>query len=342
MAGLYERVAPLLVLVRDGAWAGDGQVEIEILARDLLGRLPPAGQSLRSVERPMDAGELAEALRELAREDWAARELAGALEKAVQRSQGPVAGGLDRAGLATRVDPSTGSSVSIDGGNFGVVTGRDAVGFTLNPVAARQPEAVAEQPRRRTCILFLAASPEEAVRLRVDREAREVDLALQSAPYRDLFDLRQHLAVRAEDLQECLLRHHPQILHFSGHGSTTSVLLEPGGESSGSVGGMTLARLLAVFEKDLMCVVLNCCHSASQAQMIAAHVRAVVGMSSAIGDSSAIRFSTAFYRALASGADLRRAFELGCLEIDLAGLGEAETPRIICAGGGEDRMKFAP
>ena len=71
-------------------------------------------------------------------------------------------------------------------------------------------------------ILFLSANPLDSSRLRLDEEVRSIDHALQQAKFRHMFEIRQHWAVRVGDMQEYLLRHQPNIVHFSGHGSAAS------------------------------------------------------------------------------------------------------------------------
>jgi hypothetical protein len=180
-------------------------------------------------------------------------------------------------------------------------------------------------------VLFLAANPSETTRLRLDEEARAVDQALRQSSYRDQFDLRQHWALRAADLQELLLRHRPQIVHFSGHGSAAGELIF---EAEG-VGGAqpapaaALAELFAILADNVRCVLLNACYSEPQARAIAAHVDCVIGMPAEIGDHAARNFAAAFYRALAYGRDLQTAFDLGCNQIDLQGLAEQAQPKLL-------------
>jgi len=68
-------------------------------------------------------------------------------------------------------------------------------------------------------ILFLAANPEDTVRLRLDEEVRSIDEALRKTEFRKQFEIVQHWAVRIDDVLECLLRHQPDLVPFSGHGS---------------------------------------------------------------------------------------------------------------------------
>jgi len=179
-------------------------------------------------------------------------------------------------------------------------------------------------------IFFLAANPEDTNPLRLDEEMRGIDQALRQAEFRDKFDVRQHWAIRVTDLQGYLLRHKPDIVHFSGHGSTASeIILEDNEGNSHPVSIRALSQLFSVLKGNIRCVVLNTCYSEQQAQAIAKHIDCVTGMSKAIGDAAAISFSIAFYQALAFGKDIKTAFDLGCLQIDLENLNEQDTPKLI-------------
>ncbi|HRI71582.1 MAG TPA: hypothetical protein PK156_45430, partial [Polyangium sp.] len=67
-------------------------------------------------------------------------------------------------------------------------------------------------------LVLLAANPLDQTRLRLGAEAREIHNALETTMGADAFRLDQSFAVRPRDLQGLLLRHKPQIVHFSGHG----------------------------------------------------------------------------------------------------------------------------
>src|SRR5262249_32399878 len=143
---------------------------------------------------------------------------------------------------------------------------------------------------RTTKVLFLLANPRDTDTLRLQEEVREVDAAIRQAEYRSSFDIRQHGAVRVMDLQGYMLRHRPEIVHFSGHGhaNPSAIVLEDAAGKHVIVDPAALTRMFAVFQDDLRCVVLNACYSTMQAEAIAATIDCVVGMSSAIEDQSAI------------------------------------------------------
>lgn len=179
-------------------------------------------------------------------------------------------------------------------------------------------------------ILFLAANPKDTIRLRLDEEMRAIDEALLQAEFHDQFETEQQWAVRVADIQGHLLRHRPDIVHFSGHGSATSeIVLEDDTGTSQPVSVRALSQLFAVLKDNIKCVVLNACYSQPQAEAIAEHIDCVIGMSKAIGDEAAVDFAAAFYRALGFGKSIKVAFDLGCNQINLQGLNEQDTPKLL-------------
>ena len=188
---------------------------------------------------------------------------------------------------------------------------------TAQPIAAKQIK-----------ILFLAANPSATAKLRIDEEARAIDQALRLAEYRN-FDIISHWALRIEDLQQLLLRHQPDIVHFSGHGAVGEIILQDASGQSIAVGATTLRNLFQVLKDNIRCVVLNACYSTPQAAAIAEVIDAVVGMSDAISDDAARQFSAAFYSALGYGRTVAEAFQLGCGLIDLRNLDEAQVPVLL-------------
>jgi hypothetical protein len=230
-----------------------------------------------------------------------------------------------------RPDPASRNTRISGNNNSGFIAGGDLHlgNAPLPPGRAQAAEPTPAAPVLR--ILFLGSSPEGTPGLRLDQEVREIDAGLRQAEFRDQFDLRQQHAVRINDLQPALLRHRPQIVHFSGHGQSDGLYLEDETGQSRKVPGSVVARILGVFKKQIRCVVLNACYSKDQAEEIAKDIDCVVGMSSAVDDRSAIRFSSAFYQALAFGESVEMAFNLGCAQVDLAGLGEGNLPQLIAS-----------
>jgi len=190
-------------------------------------------------------------------------------------------------------------------------------------------------------ILFLTANPKDTSQLRLDEEMRGIDQVLRQSEFRDRFDIKQQWAVRVVDLQGYLLRHKPDIVHFSGHGSASSeIILEDNNGNSQPVSNRALSQLFSVLKDNIRCVILNACYSEQQAQAIAKHIDCVIGMSKAIGDSAAISFAIAFYQALGYNRDIKTAFDLGCVEIDLESLNEQDTPKLLAINSNPHEIVF--
>jgi hypothetical protein len=179
-------------------------------------------------------------------------------------------------------------------------------------------------------VLFLAASPTDQDRLRLDKEAREIDASLRSTDFRDKFKIEQHWAVRASDFQSVLLRYRPHVVHFSGHGTKSGELIVENDFGDGTpVPPDGLGRLFGILQDRVKCVVLSACHSKQQAEEIAKYVDYVVGMTDSIDDESAIIFSKAFYEALGYGHGFVKAFNLGNNAIELHNQGYFNVPFLI-------------
>lgn len=188
--------------------------------------------------------------------------------------------------------------------------------------------------RSRIRILFLSSNPPDTGALRLDMEHRTIEERLRGAPFGDRFELISGWALRVQDLQASLLRHRPQIVHFSGHGTEDgSITLESASGKPQRVTAEALVSLFQLLRETVRCLVLNACHSDVQAKALSSHLDCVIGMSTSVGDGAAIAFSSAFYQALASGESVNTAFEFGCNQIQLEDLGEDLTPTLYVKDG---------
>jgi hypothetical protein len=156
---------------------------------------------------------------------------------------------------------------------------------------------------------------------------------MERAPVQHAFRVVAEAAVTDDDLRRALLKHKPEIVHFSGHGAGRGGLVfEEAGEPL-FISGDALAGLLVLCSNHEKCVVLNACYSEVQARSIIAVVDYVIGMSRAIGDIAAIKFSTCFYDAVAAGRSFTDAFQFGCNAISLRGIPESLTPTLLTRSG---------
>lgn len=191
-------------------------------------------------------------------------------------------------------------------------------------------------------ILFLAANPVNTSPLRLGEEVSAIDDELVRARFRDKFDLEQKWAVRTASLSRHLLEIEPHIVHFSGHGSQAGqIYLEDETGKSHPIGVRALSSLFDALKDNIRCVVLNACYSETQAKAISRHIDCVIGMSKAIGDKAAIKFAQGFYQGIGYGRDLQTAFKLGCAHIDLQGLDEQDTPKMLWKNDEPRKIVFA-
>lgn len=168
-------------------------------------------------------------------------------------------------------------------------------------------------------VLFLSSNPSNTARLLLDEEIREISQRVRRGEYRKLFDIRQAPAVRATDLPYELMENSPEVVHFSGHGTTTGELLfvRDGDNAAHPIPGPTLARVFKQLREKVKCVVLNACFSDQQAQAIVESIPCVIGMSRGVPDTTAVAFAAGFYEALAFGKSIAVAFELRLTQIEL-------------------------
>lgn len=183
-------------------------------------------------------------------------------------------------------------------------------------------------------LLFMGANPSNLTARALGAEVRDISDALRKADMGDRFEIAHAWAVRVSDLHQCLLEHKPTIVHFSGHGTPDGkIIVEDAQGQSRAVPPAALTRLFEILRDNIRCVVLNACSSQPQAEAIARHIDCVVGMSAAIGDAHAIAFATAFYRALGFGRTVKEALALGCNEVMVEGLSEADVAVLLCREG---------
>jgi hypothetical protein len=202
----------------------------------------------------------------------------------------------------------------------------------IPPSEGKQPDIDAYTPiaAETVKILFLAANPRDTVSLRIDAEIRAIRQALRKANFRDRFALEAHGATQLQDLEELLLQYQPHIVHFSGHGTSAhEILFEDEAGNSHPASPRSLSRLFAILKDNIQCVVLNACYSETQAKAIAEQIDCVVGMTTTIEDETSLRFSTAFYQALAYGRTVQTAFDLALNRIDRESLSAQDTPQLI-------------
>jgi hypothetical protein len=179
-------------------------------------------------------------------------------------------------------------------------------------------------------VLFVAAEPTDACRLRLGAEYREIAEKLRLSKERDRIELHQAFATRPSDLTQSILDQRPTIIHFSGHGSSSGALcFENNNGETHPIAAEALAELFRHFTDTLELVVLNACRSTVQADAIAKYIPHVIAMRESISDAAAIGYSIGLYQALGAGRPIPEAHSLGCTQISLQGFDEQDVPELI-------------
>jgi hypothetical protein len=195
---------------------------------------------------------------------------------------------------------------------------------------ARKHDKITPRKRLPVNVLFLAANPTGTTPLDLNKEFNAIEDELDSCKFRERFNLEQRFELRTDEISKQLLKYEPQIVHFSGHGSQEGeIILQYATGEAHPVDALAITNLFSVLKDNIRCVVLNACYSKIQATLISGYIDCVIGMSKAIGDEAAIKFAQGFYRGIGFGKDLETAFKLGCAQINLEGLGEEDTPKIM-------------
>jgi hypothetical protein len=189
--------------------------------------------------------------------------------------------------------------------------------------------------------LFLSANSWNTNRILVDEESREIFEKIQEGPYRNLFELHIHSAIRPTDLQRLLLIHRPHIVHFSGHGTKKHKIILSGTRGRGkTVDQQGLAGVLALYRTHLRLVVLNACFTSRHARSLSEVIDYSVGAERGIGDKVAVTFAGAFYRALSFGESVRYAFESAKAELALTKIPRSRGIELFVRDGINEKEPF--
>lgn len=171
-----------------------------------------------------------------------------------------------------------------------------------------------ERPLR---LLILGASPSDQAALDLTGEYEIIGRELGKMQRRGEIAVRSLRGDRiTRELPQLLLEFAPHVVHFAGHGSFDSLLVEDAAGRSQPLTGTSLRDLLGNV-KSLQLVILNACEAGSMAhqrrrlsvaaRLVQVGIPMAVGMQFRISDRAALAFSEGFYEALAQGLSLEAA-----------------------------------
>jgi len=126
-------------------------------------------------------------------------------------------------------------------------------------------------------MLIIAVNPPATVRIRLDKEIREITKVLRRSRYH-AFIVEVRWAVRMRDLRSSLLDFEPNIVHFCGHGTNKGIILTDDDGGIRPVSPDMLSGLLRLFANQVECVIFNACYSQEMAEAKSATTGRAGGM----------------------------------------------------------------
>lgn len=181
-------------------------------------------------------------------------------------------------------------------------------------------------------LAMLLASPIGQNPVDVSLEAREVGIEKAKADNGKAFDIKLYPAANADSLTSALNAYQPDIIHFSGHGGNSAILMDNDSieyEGGKSVRLDIVARLLKTAKKRPKLVFLNACDTAKGADVLIEVADVVIAMSDSIPDSAAYYYSRRFYAALFEGLSVKDAHEQAAAILAIDDPKGASLPQIL-------------
>lgn len=173
--------------------------------------------------------------------------------------------------------------------------------------------------------------------LRVGREQKRIQDAVRFASGRDQVVLDVRPAATNDDLLDGLTQGGPHVVHFSGHGNDTVIVLEQDVDVKNSgtrLTGRLLGRALHAVDETPLLVVLNACSSAPQAKELVNGIASfAIGHSDTIRDEDAINYAARFYGSIANGQSIGASHELALTLMEMMGLPDKDLPQLFAAEG---------
>ena len=194
-------------------------------------------------------------------------------------------------------------------------------------------------------VLFIASNPTDQSQLKLDEEIRSITKKIRESKYRDSVELKSIWATQPMDLLQAINEHKPTIVHFSGHGSSNDeLILQNDVGMATAVSLDAIVSMFKVFSSGIKLVVFNTCYSKNQANLITEHIPFAIGMNTAIGDRSAMIFSSQLYSAIGFGNSIENSYKQAKLAMMIEKSNEENTPKLYIQDGidGEEIILVRP
>lgn len=168
-----------------------------------------------------------------------------------------------------------------------------------------------------TNVLFLSANPISESPLDVDKEQSRIVKVRNGSKFQSKIRIEGLPNLDLPEFAKSLRLHKPNVVHFSGHGSSDGALVMRDENGQGTkMAPKGLARLLAQQKSTIQLIVLNACYSSKLADLLISDIDCVVGMNDSVSDDAAILFAQAFYSAIFDGDSIGDAFDTSAASIE--------------------------
>jgi len=194
-------------------------------------------------------------------------------------------------------------------------------------------KAMLKALRQDIVILFVSSDPKDTSRLSIQQEQKTIKATLERTKFASIYKVEFQPSCELDNLQSALLKHRPQIIQFSGHGTEEGLCFEDEWQKVKIVKPDNLANLLALAKEDgLQVVVLNACMTSDQVDSVTSKIPYVIAMNGLVGDSEAIGFTKTFYNALGEGKTVVKAFNQALAKCDFEDHPDKIKPELTLEG----------
>jgi len=187
-------------------------------------------------------------------------------------------------------------------------------------------------------VLIVFANPRGTNPISLGKEDRIITESIHKSKLRDKIELVRLHASTIDDLARELLNGEFRIVHISGHGVESGLVLEGDHGNSFLVPPDALAKNFARYAPPrgkLECVILNACYSVSTGTLTSQGVPFTIAVEGKVDDEAAIEFSLGFYDAIGAAKDIQSAYEEGCNRVTLKKPGALFVSKLLRLGESE-------
>lgn len=182
----------------------------------------------------------------------------------------------------------------------------------------------------KTKILYLSSSPSDLIKLQVEEEFRTIYENINQ----DFFEMQSESKTKISDIQAVIYESQPDIIHFSGHGSSKNIIFETERNVSADIFKPAFIRIFQNLKKRPELIFLNACQTYNNLDDLSYIIDFVIATDRKVSDPTAIKFARNFYRFLSLGASVKSSFNLAGNQFDIERLmKEAKMYRLLVREG---------